>query len=109
MKTVNDLVVQAKRCVWLNPGIYLIENPLSPQNLENDLLKMYMYGATLVIQSDYMFDTASSLMLMGGKIVVNSSKLNRQQSEVYMQGVTIGSKADQFLGNITVKPVPAYF
>lgn len=109
MKTVNDLVVQAKRCVWLNPGIYLIENPLSPQNLENDLLKMYMYGATLVIQSDYMFDTASSLMLMGGKIVVNSSKLNRQQSETFMQGVTIGSKADQFLGNTTVKPVPAYF
>ena len=105
---IGEMVSAAKKCVWLNPGTYMVENPLMPQRLEDGILKLYMYGATLIIQSPYMFDTASTLMLMGGKIIANSSKFNKQTGSVYMQGTSI-TNSQSFLNGIDPKPVPAYF
>ena len=111
MNDIYDLVSNAKRTVWLNPGTYVIDKPLTPNPNINTFI-MYAIGATFIVKSDLMFNyNGHRLGIVGGiiKPLPNSQIVSPDSNAtVYLDKVQIAN-SDSFLGNAYVERFPSYF
>ena len=101
MNDIYELVSNAKSTVWLNPGTYIIDKPLTPNpNIQTFI--MYAIGATLIVKSDYMFNyNGWRLGIVGGiiKPLSSSQLVNGQSTIAYFDKTQIGN-VGTFLANV---------
>ena len=114
MNDIYELVSNAKSTVWLNPGTYVIDKPLTP-NPKINVFIMYAIGSTLIVKSDFMFNYSGlTLGIVGGiikplptsQVITNPSTTN---TLIYMDKVQIANSSS-FVGNVYIaERWPPYF
>ncbi|MBO7734325.1 MAG: hypothetical protein J6S67_17300 [Methanobrevibacter sp.] len=110
MNDIYELVSNAKSTVWLNPGTYIIDKPLTPNPNLNTFL-FYAIGATLIVKSDYMFNyNGDGLGIIGGiiKPLANSQLVNGQNTTAYFDKTQIANTSS-FLANANTDIFPRFF
>ena len=113
MNDIYELVSNAKSTVWLNPGTYVIDKPLTP-NPKINVFIMYAIGSTLIVKSDFMFNyNGLRLGIVGGiiKPLPTSQLINNQgitDTLIYMDKVQIANFYS-FTENVSISRFPMYF
>ena len=114
MNDIYELVSNAKSTVWLNPGTYVIDKPLTPNPNINTFI-MYAIGSTLIVKSDFMFNyNGHRLGIVGGiiKPLPTSQIINNPLNTdtlIYMDKVQIANSGS-FVGNVFIEERwPRYF
>lgn len=113
MNDIYELVSNAKSTVWLNPGTYVIDKPLTP-NPNINLFIMYAIGSTFIVKSDFMFNyNGNNLGLVGGiiKPLPSSQLINNQSNSntvIFMDKVQIANSSS-FTENAYIDRFPMYF